>query len=307
MKQAKLISQIDELLDRASQDKLSEVVAKAYLLAKTTDDQSFEKWILLETSGYFETNPALTAEVLVPNYRKVPGQYHDKMNMPLIIDDPDIFNVVNNYHLREGIAELESISIKDGLMTFRNPSIMDQLKKTFGVEVDQFIFKRISVLPILHEIRNQLIAKLIELRKVITQKALVSGVETDVPAELAALHSIVQKVASPLYRDGHYRQAILDTYIALVDAVKTKSGRKDLDNTPLMQSVFSPKNPVLRISMDNDEQQGFMWLFSGAIMAIRNPKAHRLIQQQDGQRALEWLSFASVLLRVIDDAELENQ
>jgi len=61
---------------------------------------------------------------------------------------------------------------------------------------------------------------------------------------------------------------------------------------------------IIKISDDPDEQLGFIWLFSAAVMGIRNPKAHRLIQQKDPQRAFEWLSYASVLLRVLDDAEV---
>ena len=119
-------------------------------------------------------------------------------------------------------------------------------------------------------------------------------------------HPTVQRIAGELYKNGHYRQAILDTYISVVDSVKVKSGMHDLDNTPLMQNVFSPKSPTLKISESSDEQLGFMWLFSGAVMGIRNPKAHRLIEQNDPQRTLEWLSFASVLLRVLDDSTLEK-
>jgi uncharacterized protein (TIGR02391 family) len=120
--------------------------------------------------------------------------------------------------------------------------------------------------------------------------------------ELEGLHPRVQEVSGPLYRDGHYRQAILDAYIALADDVRKASGLGDLDNTPLMQQAFSPKKPILQVSEDEGEQQGFMWLYSGAVMGIRNPKAHRLVEQKDPQRALEWLAFASVLFRVLDDA-----
>lgn len=123
---------------------------------------------------------------------------------------------------------------------------------------------------------------------------------------LSNLHEEVKKVASELYRDGHFRQAILDTYIALVEAVKKKSG-EDRDGTPLMQAVFSNKNPKLILSKDPDQQLGFMWLYSGAVMAIRNPKAHRMIPQTDPQRTLEWLSFASVLFRLLDESEKNEE
>ena len=84
--------------------------------------------------------------------------------------------------------------------------------------------------------------------------------------------------------------------------MRKAAGLDGIDNTPLMQKAFSAKDPILVVGDDGDEQLGLMWLYSGAVMAIRNPKAHRLVEQKDPQRALEWLAFASVLFRVLDDA-----
>lgn len=306
MNRKKTISLIEDILQKSTELKISEVLPKALTLAKILDDKDFEKWVLLETSGYFNTNPALTDDVFVPDYRKVPGQYHDKFNRPLVIDDPDIFNMVNNYALREGVAELETISKKDGYQVFRNPFVMSKLKQMLGVEVDTFTFSSNSVKSVLNEIRTKLISLIMEKHKEVSSHGDNANINSDMPIELSYLHPIVQKTAGELFRDGHYRQAILDTYIALVDAVKMKSGRHDLDNTPLMQTVFSIKNPLISVSADADEQLGFMWLFTGAVMGIRNPKAHRLIDQKDPQRTLEWLSFASVLLRVLDDSKVNG-
>ena len=58
--------------------------------------------------------------------------------------------------------------------------------------------------------------------------------------ELEGLHPRVQEVSGALYRDGHYRQAILDAYIALGEHVRKASGLGELDNTPLM-SRHSPR------------------------------------------------------------------
>jgi hypothetical protein len=65
-------------------------------------------------------------------------------------------------------------------------------------------------------------------------------------------------------------------------------------------------NPVLKIGDSPDEQQGFLALFRGAILAVRNPKAHSLGGTSDAQRALEWLFFASVLLRNLDESTLQQ-
>lgn len=123
------------------------------------------------------------------------------------------------------------------------------------------------------------------------------------PYSIDNIHSRVLSVSKELYLDGHYRAAILDAYIDLVDRVKQLSNEPDLDGTNLMQKAFSRNNPKIKISDDTDEQLGFMWLFSGAVMAIRNPKAHKITTITDPHRALEWLSYASVLHRVLDDFE----
>jgi uncharacterized protein (TIGR02391 family) len=122
-------------------------------------------------------------------------------------------------------------------------------------------------------------------------------------SSLAHLHPTIQQAAGSLYTTGHYRQALLDAFIAVDTAVRDKSQLAG-SGTRLMETAFSPGNPVLKIGDSPDEQQGFMALFRGAMLAIRNPKAHSLNGTHDAQRALEWLNFASVLLRNLDEAIL---
>jgi uncharacterized protein (TIGR02391 family) len=107
-----------------------------------------------------------------------------------------------------------------------------------------------------------------------------------------------------LFKDGHYRQAILRACLALNEAVQQRSGRADLDGTKLMQQVFSIKEPILKFEGHPDEQQGYMWLFSGMSMAIRNPRAHRVGETEDldANEALELLAGISALFRALDMA-----
>jgi len=303
MNKRKLLILIEDIIQKVSDLEISAVLPKILTIAKQLEDKDFEKWLLLEANGYFNTNPALTKDVEVPKYRKVAGQYSDKYGIPIIIEDPILYPA-SNYPMREGVAELEDFSKKRGRLLFRNPFVNATLSKAWGVEVDSFTFRGNSLKTVISEIRNHLLSWLIEKQKEINNSLNEIGVNPNVPLALSSLHPLVQKTASDLYLNGHYRQAILDTYIALVETVKTKSGKDKLDNTPLMQTVFSANEPILKVSNDHDEQLGFMWLFTGAVMGIRNPKAHRLIEQNDPQRALEWLSFASVLLRVLDDAQI---
>lgn len=121
---------------------------------------------------------------------------------------------------------------------------------------------------------------------------------------LITLHKDIIKTSSKLFIDEYHRQAVLDATIGLVNRVKQKSQCYELDNTPLMQNVFSPNKPILKISKSKDIQQGIMWLFSGAIMAFRNAHAHKLNCQITKNECLEQLHFISYLHRILDKSEL---
>jgi uncharacterized protein (TIGR02391 family) len=90
--------------------------------------------------------------------------------------------------------------------------------------------------------------------------------------------------------------------------VKEKSGRKDLDGQGLMSTVFSQKNPILKLNSlketsDIDEQEGVMLLFMGAMTGMRNPKAHDIVKQRDPARAMEYLASVSLLVRRVEESK----
>ena len=83
--------------------------------------------------------------------------------------------------------------------------------------------------------------------------------------------------------------------------------RMEKDGVSLMQTVFSPTNPMLKVEPEiestsgRDTQMGYMNMFMGAISAIRNPKAHEnmTISKDD---AIRKLYFASMLMYKLEDA-----
>jgi uncharacterized protein (TIGR02391 family) len=120
------------------------------------------------------------------------------------------------------------------------------------------------------------------------------------------LHPEIERAAGDLYRDGHYSNAVEDAVKALNALVRLRSG-KEVDGADLMKTVFSPKNPILQFNdlkdrPDQDEQEGFMMLFSGAVAGLRNPRAHKLIKD-DPERALEFIAFISLLAKLLDGAK----
>jgi len=120
------------------------------------------------------------------------------------------------------------------------------------------------------------------------------------------LHREIDRAAGQLYRDGHYAQAISTAVIALNDFVRLRSSVSDKDGASLMEFVFSPKQPVLRFNdlndqSDKDEQKGFMMMFCGAVAGLRNPRAHKIIDD-DPEEALEFIAFVSLLAKLADKA-----
>ncbi len=120
------------------------------------------------------------------------------------------------------------------------------------------------------------------------------------------LHPRISAVSADLFRNGHYRNAVLDACLALVNYVKEKSRRHDLDGAPLMRTVFSKNKPVLAFNeakdqSDQDEQEGIMHLFEGAVLAFRNPRAHTL-DPDTPENALQCIGFLSMLANLLDKA-----
>jgi uncharacterized protein (TIGR02391 family) len=292
-----------ELRAKAPTAPLTELLQSLVILAGDVQNREVEKWAKLELGGYVRDNPELNNDVVVPEYRTVAGIWHDRFGRPLIIDNPKLL-FVNSYRLRNGVAELEELSQSDSPHMLLDPGLAKTFREELNVEVDRIIFGPREVVGVLSNIRTRFIDALSKLRDSVKS----AGGDTNSPEEikntleLEGFHPLVIKHAGKLFEDGHHRQAILDTYIALTEQVKSLSGRYDLDGTGLMQTIFSPKAPKLSISTNFDEQMGFMWLFAGAVMGVRNPKAHAVTPHPDKQTTLEWLGFASVLFRVLDRA-----
>jgi len=123
------------------------------------------------------------------------------------------------------------------------------------------------------------------------------------------LHPRVLAVSDKLFKDEYYSQAIFEAFKSLEEYVKEKSGVKGKRGKQLMGHVFDESNPILKIKYSHpdtakEEQEGFKLIFMGSMLGIRNPKAHYTITQLDEQRALQYLAFASLLFKAVDDATL---
>jgi uncharacterized protein (TIGR02391 family) len=120
------------------------------------------------------------------------------------------------------------------------------------------------------------------------------------------LHPQVIAVAGDLFADGHFDSAVSEAFKSLDIRVRDLIGSTQ-SGTKLMGEAFGGQNPRLDVSESEgqsgrDEQEGFGALFRGAMLGVRNPKAHEPFKAVDPQRALEYLGFASLLHRRLDNA-----
>ena len=75
----------------------------------------------------------------------------------------------------------------------------------------------------------------------------------------------------------------------------------------LMMQAFDPKGPKILLTplktvSDVDEQDGYRFVFAGAIKAIRNPRAHEFRVESTTWTCLDHLGFVSLLLRRLEQA-----
>jgi uncharacterized protein (TIGR02391 family) len=154
--------------------------------------------------------------------------------------------------------------------------------------------------------RDRLLQKKAVLESCVEQLEILAPPTAQVSPGQYQFHADIERVSGSLFRDGHYKQAALEAYIRVIDAVKQKSGLA-LDGDNLMNHAFGcdgGRVPVIAFNAlssdeERDEQKGFMFLFKG-IVGLRNSKAHTNRLFNDPRRAHEYLALASLLLRVLE-------
>jgi len=120
------------------------------------------------------------------------------------------------------------------------------------------------------------------------------------------LHPVVSQHALPHFDAGHLREAVLNGIMAVFDLLRERTGL-DSDGAALVSQALSLENPKLILSdlaseSGRNDQKGFLQILQGAYLGVRNPKAHSLRHDLNEHTAAQYLVFASLLARRIEEA-----
>ena len=149
----------ERIIDRMTERPVSESLTDLILFAQLVGDGELERWARIESGGYVTENPEMGEDIIVPEYRTVTGQYHDRFGRPLVIQDPKLLFIQAD-RLRYPACELEGLNKSKDPLAYSNPVILQGLKKLLGIEVHQFVFSPTAVGGVLNAIRNQILERL---------------------------------------------------------------------------------------------------------------------------------------------------
>lgn len=113
-------------------------------------------------------------------------------------------------------------------------------------------------------------------------------------------------IVKELFDNGHYSQATFEAY-KFLDKEIHRHSKISKSGFQLMMDALGGSSPAIRLTpmlttSQQDEQKGYQFIFSGAVLAIRNPRGHEHSLLDDPDTCLDHLALASMLLRRLADA-----
>ena len=124
------------------------------------------------------------------------------------------------------------------------------------------------------------------------------------------LHPAVTASSLSHFSAGHYREAVVNSVIAVFDLLRWKS-HLDKDGQQLVTETLALERPRVELADLNTEsgrnvQKGFIEMLKGIYLGVRNPGAHTLSSDLDEKSAAQYLVFASLLADKVDSGRKVN-
>ena len=127
------------------------------------------------------------------------------------------------------------------------------------------------------------------------------------PFDSRNIHPALPPNVRELFDDGHYPQATFEAFKYLDKTVEKHSGLLNDTGKDLMMKAFKEDAPKIKLTplitkSEQNQQEGYKFLFAGGIIAIRNPRGHEHSVVDNPDLCLDHLSFVSMLLRRLEEA-----
>ena len=124
------------------------------------------------------------------------------------------------------------------------------------------------------------------------------------PFEVRNVHPAFPPKVRKLFDDSHCAEATFLAFKFVEKVVQKHSGKQE-SGQKLMLAVFDKTKPLIKLNplltqSEQDEQEGYRFIFSGAVQGIRNPGGHEIELSDDPDVCLDHLAFASLLLRRLE-------
>lgn len=126
------------------------------------------------------------------------------------------------------------------------------------------------------------------------------------PFDKRNVHPDLPAKVRTLFDDGHYPEATEHAFKHLDKKIQKHSSLTE-SGFKLMMAAFDGATPKLKLNSlvttsEKDEQEGYRFMFAGAMKGIRNPRAHEPTIVDDPDICLDHLSFVSLLLRRLEQS-----
>lgn len=126
------------------------------------------------------------------------------------------------------------------------------------------------------------------------------------PFEERNIHPALPNEVKSMFDNGHYAQATFEAF-KFIDKEVERHSKLENFGTSLMEQAFAQINPPIELTLmktktEKNEQLGFQRIFSGSVLAIRNPRGHEFSIKDTPDQCLDHLALASLLLRRLEQS-----